>query len=693
MSPVQNEPSVLDYLKERWAAFWRLDVASEPAAQAAAAEVDGPPATDESVLARPWPWRTLLALTLALLAQDSLEPPRSGPELAVFGFVLAAAFFIWGFAVGEWTPPALPPSASRRDPLTVRRGALLPLSLLVVVLLVLFGGNRFTPLNVTLWLLTLGLFIHAFWLKQPQRGFDWRRWWTPWHVLLLFSAAVVIFIRFYRLAEVPWEPFSDHAEKLRDVYDITQGQWRIFFPRNTGREAFQFYWTLLVAKIFGTGISFQSLKIGTVLIGLIPLPFVYLLGQEVGGSRRVGWLAAFLMGVSYWQNVISRIGLRFPLYPAFTAPALYYLLRGLRTRQRNDFILGGLFLGIGLHGYSPYRIVPVMLVLVLVLYWLHVRQQDARQTLLLFGVLVLASVLVFLPLGRYVLENPGMFSNRMMTRMTSLEQPLPGPAWKIFLHNVWRGLLMFNWDDGEIWVNSVPYRPALGVVCGALFVLGVVLVLVRYARRRDWQDAVLLLAIPVLQLPSTLALAFPRENPALNRTGGAAVVVFLLAALALDAVWQALAAARPPFGRGLALALLALLLSFSTAQNADLVLNRFAAQYDAGTWNSSEMGAVIRDFALANHGAFDHAWIVPYPYWVDTRLPAIWDGIPYGDFAKWRDDLPSTLDVPAPKLFIVKDDDQETLDALQTLYPNGILQLYIARVPHHDFWTFYVFDQ
>jgi 4-amino-4-deoxy-L-arabinose transferase-like glycosyltransferase len=113
------------------------------------------------------------------------------------------------------------------------------------------------------------------------------------------------------------------------------------------------------AQVFGTGFSFFSLKLGTVLLGILTIPFVYMLGREVG-NKRVALFALFLFGIAYWPNVISRIGLRFPLYPLFLAPTLLFLIRGLRTRNRNDFILCGIFLGFGLHGYSPFRIVPLL---------------------------------------------------------------------------------------------------------------------------------------------------------------------------------------------------------------------------------------------------------------------------------------------------------------------------------------------
>ena len=232
------------------------------------------------------------------------------------------------------------------------------------------------------------------------------------------------------------------------------------------------YWTLLMSWIFGTGLSFLSLKIGTVLIGLLTLPYMYLLGKEVA-SRRVGLLALILTGVGYWPNLIARIGLRFPLYPMFVAPLLFYLIRGLRTRNRNDFILSGIFLGLGLHGYSPFRIVPLLVVAAFVLYVLHAQSARARWEFVIWlAIAAVTSLLIFLPLLRYATENPDSFSYRALTRLEGIEQPLPGPWLVVFVSNTWNALRMFNWNNGGIWVHSVPDRPALDVVTGALFLAG-----------------------------------------------------------------------------------------------------------------------------------------------------------------------------------------------------------------------------
>jgi 4-amino-4-deoxy-L-arabinose transferase-like glycosyltransferase len=583
----------------------------------------------------------------------------------------------------------------------------LPLILAIVFSVAAFltlGNNLFTLLNVTLWIMAIVLFVLAFWKSPEARTPFWsklkdiitRDAWqinvTRWTLLLLAVVAVVIFFRVYNIGGVPSEPFSDHAEKLLDVYDVSQGQTHIFFPRNTGREAIQMYLTLVVSWILSTGLSFLSLKIGTVFCGLVTLPYMYMLGKEFGG-KRIGLLAVFFAGIAYWPNVISRAGLRFPLYPLFVAPTFYYLLRGLRRRSRNDMIISGLFLGLGLHGYTPFRIVPFAVVIAVMLYLLHAQSKGNRkQAITWLAILALTSLIVFLPLARYWVDNPQVFDYRAFTRLGSLETPLPAPAWQVFLSNTWNALRMFNWDDGEIWVHSVTHRPALDVVTGALFLIAVVLVLIRYIRQRQWQDLFLLLAVPLLQLPSILSLAFPGENPALNRAAGAMVPTFLLVAVALDGLLASISfRMNRRVGAALTWLLVIVLFTWSSAQNFDLVFNQYATEYSSGAWNSSEMGAVIKQFGQT-YGSTDKSWIVPYPYWVDTRLPGVWAGIPNRDFAIWPQDFNSTLDVQGAKLFIVNVDDTADKDELQTLYPHGVWSRFISKtkLEGKDFMIFLI---
>jgi hypothetical protein len=705
-----EEPSILDYLKSKLK-FWEngekveIPPEDEPSKvsplvvsqeiglgpevlhleQASQAEA----LLQKSAQRQHWPWRSLLALAIALLAQRTWEPSpnRSATEGLVL-YVISLALLVWAYFNQEWALASEPETGNHSDKLQVRW---LPLFIGIPLALAAFltlGGNLFTPLNVLLWVLAITCFVWAFWLPGEVslhswnrvrafiRGDTWQIKVSRWAMVILVMVAVIAFFRIYNLTGIPSEPNSDHAEKILDVFDVSQGQTHIFFPRNTGREAIQMYLTLIVSWIFGTGLSFLSLKIGTVICGLATLPFMYLIGKELG-SKRIGLLAVFFAGIAYWPNVISRFGLRFPLYPLFVAPTLYYLIRGLRTRNRNDFILSGLFLGFGLHGYTPIRILPFVVVIAVGLYLLHSQSKgNRRQAVIWLAILAVVSLIVFLPLARYWLDNPGTFSDRAFSRLGTNASPLPGPILQVFLSNTWNAIRMFNWNDGETWVNSIVYRPALDVVSGALFILGMAMVFIRYIRQRHWLDLFLLLSIPLLELPSILSLAFPNENPVLSRTGAAFVPVFLIVAIALDGLlsgFQARLIRR--IGTTLTWVVILFLAGWSSFQNYDLVFHQYADQYSASSWNSSEMGAIIKQFDQV-YGTTNSVWIVAYPYWVDTRLPGVWAGIPNRDFAIWPRDFNSTLDVAGTKLFMIKSEDTKDVDALLQLYPHGVLSTF-----------------
>lgn len=699
----EQEPTVLDLYKsvtKDWSSFFNFirslwDARRREEINSALAAVSAHPVVEEEVIEPPragyFPWRSSLALLLALGAQGFVEPPNRQGGFALALYLFAAGALIWAYFKDEWHLPPLPAARLTPDPLSTR---LLPLILAVIFALIAFadfGGGKFTVINTLLWTLSIGLLAYSLWLPMPKAASptdsDARR--KAWfrNGLILVVLGISIFYRLYRIDTVPIEPFSDHAEKILDVYEITEGDTFIFFERNTGREAFQMYWTLLMVNVFNTGFSFLSLKLGTALLGLFTLPYVYLLGREYG-NERVALFALFLFGIAAWPNINARIGLRFPLYPLFLAPTFFYLVRGLRTRTRNDFILSGIFLGLGLHGYSPFRIVPVFVVAAFFIYFLHLKSKETRQQAVWWLIIiVVVSIFVFSPLMRYWISHPDLFGYRAFTRLSSLETPLPGPAWQIFLSNLYNGLLLFNWDDGVIGAHSVTNRPALDLVTAALFALGILLLVVRYIRKRDWRDLLLLVSIPILIMPSVLSLAFPRENPALNRAGGGAVPAILVSALALEGFVAGFGVEKKR--QFIAYGITGLLFAASAYSNYNLVFHKFADAYAHSSWNTSEMGKVLSDFE-DRYGQTNSAWIVPFPYWVDTRLPGVWAGIPNRDFALFPDRLAETLTIPAPKMFLYWNKDVETEKILRELYPNGKLSRYTSAFEGKDFFIFMV---
>ncbi len=627
----------------------------------------------------------LLALAWAILGQLFLEPAQRNTGWGIGCYSLAGIILVFFVVVNRAHF-----QATKKQEKTwlvsqdVRIQFLFPATVFLAAAFWFFKNNQFTLLNVSLWIIGLVLFILAVWEKQenPQPA---KKKVDLFVILVILVAVASIFFRIYELQEVPSEMFSDHAEKLLDVADVLDGNTSIFFIRNTGREALQFYLTAAIIKIFNMGISFLSLKLGTLLAGLLTLPFIYLIGKELGG-KWAGLAALFLAGVGYWPNVISRVALRYAFYPLFTAATFYYLIKGLRTRKRNDFLIAGLLLGLGLHGYSSARFLPIVVTVVFFIYFLTLKtRQEKNHLIWMYWLVALAAFFVFLPLFRFLLENPEMFSYRASTRLLPIEQAYPGDPLLIFFSNFWNATTMFFNSNGVIWVHSIPNHPAFDVVGAALYFIGTFFAVVQSIKKKNWLTTAILISIPLLLMPSILSLVFPNENPSLNRTGGAYVLAFVIAGYGWSQIVELFLNNQPTKTKKNLISLICLALVLGCGmQNYDLVFNQYREQYNLNAWNTSEIADEIQRF-YQEGGEPDNAFVIPYPYWVDTRLVGINAGLPRKDYALWSEDFKTIKQEPGTYLFILKPEDVENIALLQTLFPNNTLYTYSSGTPGKNF--------
>ncbi len=580
---------------------------------------------------------------------------------------------------------------------------------LALITFLAMGDNEFNSDNVLFWALSVALFFYTFW--EPEKSLaEWRakfqslfanlkalptkQFSIPWRALLLLAIiALGAFFYFYRLDQTPAEMTGDHAEKLLDVNDIVaQGMRPIFFHRNTGREPFQFYATAAYADWADRPVNYLTLKTITALLGLLVVPLTFFLARELFDDK-IALIAAALVAVSHWPVIIARVGLRFPLTPFFVAPTLFFLFRALKTKRRNDFLMLGFFLGAGLFGYNAFRIVPLLVAAYFIL-WLvlerNVRADELKRYATNALLAVLMSVLVLMPLVRYMSEHPDQVWFRVATRVNPTGAT--ANAALVFLDNLKNAALAFNVTSDNAWPNGIAFDPALDFILGGLFVLGVAASLYRAVRHREMMYAHLLICILILLLPSALALAFPIENPGFARIGGTIPLVFIVAALPLAFLSRAISgageSARAQFAAVVVIG--ALVLGIARVNYQKYFVD-YDKQYRAAAWNASEVAAVVRAFAQSV-GDDAHAWILLYPHWLDTRNVAI----ELGNFG-WvnqtlmsaRDAEPHTRD-GANKIYILNVNDNENLQILQDLFPNGQLRVYKSKTPNHDFNIWYV---
>ena len=251
----------------------------------------------------------------------------------------------------------------------------------------------------------------------------------------------------------------------------------------------------------------------------------------------------------------------------------------------------------GLATYTSFRAVPLVVPVAVAAALFDRRRRGRRWGAVGGGALAAAtSVLVFLPVLKFAFlgEHREFFWARILTRATDAERAVAGSPLRVFAGNLWNMAKAFHWSGSSTWTVLVQYEPFLDTVSGALLLAGLVLAL-RQAIGGAWRWTWLFPALLVLTLPSTLALAYPNENPSLNRAGVAIPVVFLLVSFPFAYLWRGFLRERV----GLRVAGIAALLagaSVSVRENAASYFVRLGVSYDAVIEHAMEVAAVMRQY-------------------------------------------------------------------------------------------------
>ncbi len=592
----------------------------------------------------------------------------------------------------------------------------------------LTGGNHFTTPGLITWVLSVLTWMLAAAERSPGALLDdaaaaWQRlkdgqgrpsvsW--PALAALALILALAGFFRLYRLDAIPIEMTSDHVEKLLDGWRVSQGVANVFFRGNGGREAIQFYLVPIAARLFGTGFSFLTLKLVSVIEALLLIPLIVRWGREMV-DRETGLLAAALLAVSWWHVMLARLALRIVLTPLVFTAILIALVRGIRMGWRRSWVWAGFWMGVGVYSYQALRITPLVAAVAFLTAVAgpliaalraangpeaaHTRQIAARTlarqgaNLIAAGVVALA---IFVPMLRVWHDYPDDLWNRVINRTTASEVAINEPVGSIFLHNYGRALGMFHVNGDAAWINAPPGTPALDEVTGVLLILGLLAWLVRLYLRHDPADAFVLLAGLIMLLPTALAVAFPIENPSLTRASGMIPVVFMLAAWPLALIrqrWEMLMGMLP--GRLLGGALIVILISAAGALNYRVYFEDYAASYRGAALNPSEVAGAVREI-IGPEAPLDGVWLVGWPYWHDYRAIGIEAGeITFSNAILDSAALAARLEEDPgfgtrPLVFIVHPEDSTSLGLLDEAFPSGEARYFRSETAGRDFLLYVV---
>src|SRR5579875_3148831 len=191
--------------------------------------------------------------------------------------------------------------------------------------------------------------------------------WAP-----LAIVALALVVRLVNLTGVPYGFFCDEASPALDAYFIAHtlhDQHGVFLPAyfealGEWPGGFQTYWDVPFVVLFGLT-EFAS-RFAAVIAGILTVWLTYIFVSK-GSNRTIGLIAAFLLAISPWHIMQSRVGWQVINLPLLIALCLTLLYLGLERPRLLPFAVASGALGI--YGYFPGRVFfPLLAVAIAAIY-------------------------------------------------------------------------------------------------------------------------------------------------------------------------------------------------------------------------------------------------------------------------------------------------------------------------------------
>ena len=298
-----------------------------------------------------------------------------------------------------------------------------------------------------------------------------------WFIVLLILIVAAVF-RFQHIGSVPPGLYPDEAMNGNNALAALEtgppaGGYKVFYPENNGREGL--FIALQAQSIKFLGNQPWALRLVSAIFGVLTVLGTYFLAAKLF-NWQIGALSSFLLAISFWHTLFSRIGFRAIMAPFFLVWGLYFLWRGLQGGRLINFAVSGILWGLGFYTYIAFRAMPLVLILVLLAYWAAVHKDFSHEKYVFtrdqmtrgLALLLVVFILTFLPLGWYFYNHPADFFGR--TGQLSIFAS--GEILKNFLANTVTTLGMFNFVGDWNWRHNLAGQPLLFWPIGVFFAAG-----------------------------------------------------------------------------------------------------------------------------------------------------------------------------------------------------------------------------
>ncbi|MFW5703132.1 MAG: ArnT family glycosyltransferase [Candidatus Dojkabacteria bacterium] len=338
-------------------------------------------------------------------------------------------------------------------------------------------------------------------------------------LLLLVIIGIAVFLRFWQINSFPPGLYADVAANGLDGLNLLRdGDFRIVYPRNAGREGMYYWYLALVMAVLGT--NYVVNYIATGIAGVLTVLANYIFARKMFG-RFVALASSFFLATSFFHMHYSRLGYRTILVPIFVIITLYAVNYFLQNPSKRNALIAGVASTLGMYTYISYRAVFFGLILALIwhFYWNREQYKRIKPELKRFGVGIGVGFIPFI-VGA-ILDPVAMFarSGSVLSIWTLPE-------------NILRTAATFGIRGDHEMQYNIGLEPAVPLALSIFFLYGIWHMYHNQKQRNSFTFAFLLLSIAA----HLAIVAITDRVPHMLRASGMLTPVMILAGIGLRAI-------------------------------------------------------------------------------------------------------------------------------------------------------------
>jgi hypothetical protein len=364
-------------------------------------------------------------------------------------------------------------------------------------------------------------------------------------LLVVAIAAIAIFLRYYKIGEVPPGLNSDEAVGAVGAVETLRHGPQLYYSGQGGGGSLGFYIAAIGFAIFGP--SAATIRGTAAFAGVVGVVASYFATRELfrnttglGRARVLGALTALGLATSLWHTQSSRVAFAAVGVPFLQVPGNYFLWRGLNTGRRFYFVISGVFLASLMYIYLSGSFAPLVYLFFFVLQWVvtivqskRVRQDpDTVSPSLIrqhfWNLVICAGVafILFLPMLYFYLTAPDLATERAQQAFFANPLINRGDPWGTLARSVSGNLAAFGLSTS--WLHGQPPNNLILPAPMSLLFLAGLAISLRWVGRPPYLFAVVYWG--TMLLPSILS---PDSIPHPLRAVGAAPATYTLVAIGI----------------------------------------------------------------------------------------------------------------------------------------------------------------